>query len=222
METELTVVVPAYNEEYSIKETIANIKKYVPQNKIIVVDDGSTDKTKENAKNEKVLVISHPKNKGYTVALARGMLTVKTKYVGFLDADMTYNPKYIPIMMGYMKKFNLDCIWGNRFGGAKNRMPLIRKFGNRIITLIFLLITGKNVHDCASGQRILKTSVLKKLDFGTLPAGLDGITALTKRIVSRKLRYKIIPVDYEKREGASKLSIIKQGCNMIKNILVEK
>lgn len=222
METELTVVVPAYNEERSINETIANIKKYVPQNKIIVVDDGSTDRTKENAKKEKVRVISHPKNKGYMVALATGMLAVKTKYVGFLDADMTYNPKYIPVMMEYMKKFNLDCIWGNRFGGTKNGMPPIRKFGNRVITLIFLLVTGKNVHDCASGQRILKTSVLKKLDFGTLPIGLDGITALTKRIVSRKLRYKIIPIDYEKREGTSKLSIIKQGYNMIKNILVEK
>ena len=52
METELTIVVPAYNEEHSIKDTIANIKKYVPQNKIIVVDDGSTDRTKENAKKE--------------------------------------------------------------------------------------------------------------------------------------------------------------------------
>ena len=107
METELTVVVPAYNEEASIKETITNIKKYVPQNKIIVVDDGSTDRTKEKAKKEKIMVILHPKNKGYMVALATGMLAIKTKYVGFLDADMTYNPKYIPIMMGYMKKFNL-------------------------------------------------------------------------------------------------------------------
>ncbi len=219
---DLTVVVPAYNEEASIKETIRNIKKYVQKSPIIVVDDGSKDRTKEIAKREKVGVISHETNRGYGAALKTGMLAAKTKYVAFLDADMTYNPKYFQVMMDHMKKYDLDCIWGNRFGGTKNKMPLIRKIGNRVISTIFWLVTNKNIGDSSSGQRILKDTALKKLDIQTLPNDLDFITALSKRIVSRKLKYKIIPINYERREGSSKLALIKHGYRMIRNIFVEK
>jgi len=125
-------------------------------------------------------------------------------------------------MLEHIKKYDLDCVWGNRFGGTKNKMPLIRKIGNRLFTLIFLLITGKNVYDCSSGQRIVKTIALKKIDFETLPKELDFITALSKRIVSRGLKYKVIPINYEKREGSSKLSLLKHGYRMVRNILLEK
>ena len=219
---ELTVVVPAYNEESSIRSTIKSVKKHVPDARIIVVDDCSKDRTKEIAKEEKVKVISHNTNQGYGAALKTGMFAAKTKYVGFLDADMTYNPAYFSLMLNYAKKIGLDCIWGNRFAGAKNKMPFVRKIGNKVISLVFWLITGKNVGDCSSGQRILKTSALKKLDLGTLPDDLDFITALSKRIVSRKLKYKVIPINYDKREGSSKLSLIRHGFRMIKNIVLEK
>ena len=222
MKAELTVVVPAYNEEVSIKGTIRNIKKDVPKSDIIVVDDASEDKTKDIARKEKVKVISHNPNKGYGAALKTGMFAAKTKYIAFLDADMTYNPKYLPVMLSCLKEFNLDCVWGNRFGGSKNKMPFIRKIGNRVISLIFWLITGRNVKDSSCGQRVLKSDVIKKLDMQTLPDDLDFITALSKRIVSRKLKFKVIPINYEKREGNSKLSIIKHGYRMIKNIIVER
>jgi len=222
MKPELTVVVPAYNEEASIKDTIRNIKKNAPKCKIIVVDDASRDKTKDIAKKEKVKVISHNLNKGYGAALKTGMFAAKTKYIAFLDADMTYNPKYLPVMLSCLKKFNLDCVWGNRFGGSKNKMTLVRKIGNRVITLILWLITNKNVKDSSCGQRVLKSNVIKKLDIQTLSNDLDFITALSKRIVSRKLKFKVIPINYEKREGSSKLSIIKHGYRMIKNVIVER
>ena len=222
MKTELTVIVPAYNEEASIKDTIRNIKKDVPKSDIIVVDDGSRDKTKDIARKEKVKVIPHNPNKGYGAALKTGMFAAKTKYIAFLDADMTYNPKYLPVMLSCLKKFNLDCVWCNRFGGSKNKMPFIRKIGNRVISLIFWLITGRNVKDSSCGQRVLKSDVIKKLDMQTLPDDLDFITALSKRIVSRKLKFKVIPINYEKREGNSKLSVIKHGYKMIRNIIIEK
>tara|TARA_Y100000310_G_scaffold345429_1_gene464856 strand:- start:2227 stop:2898 length:672 start_codon:yes stop_codon:yes gene_type:complete len=219
---ELTIVVPAYNEESSIKGTIRNIKKYVPKSPIIVVDDGSKDRTKDIAKREKVRVISHNPNRGYGAALITGMLAAKTKYIAFLDADMTYNPRYIPIMLSYLKKFDLDCVWGNRFGGTKNKMPLVRKIGNKVLSLIFWMVTNKNIHDSSSGQRVLKRESIKRLDIQTLPNDLDFITALSKRTVSRKLKFKVIPINYEKREGSSKLSILKHGFKMIRNIILEK
>ncbi|MBI2653411.1 glycosyltransferase family 2 protein [Candidatus Woesearchaeota archaeon] len=219
---ELTVVIPAYNEEASIRGTIRNVKKYCQNGQIIVVDDSSTDKTSEIARKEKTRVINHIKNKGYGAALKTGMLAAKTKYVAFLDADMTYDPSYFPQMLDLMKKHELDCVWGNRFAGKQNKMPLIRQFGNRVISLIFWLTTGKNVGDSSSGQRILKTSILKKIDLKTLPDDLDFITALSKRIVSRGLKFKIIPINYYKRAGRSKLALFKHGFRMIRNVLMEK
>lgn len=219
---DLTVTIPAYNEEASIKDTIKSVKMHVPQCTIIVVDDCSTDKTNEIAKNEKARVIRHAKNKGYGAALKTGMLAARTKYVAFLDADMTYDPVYFPAMLDYMKKEDLDCIWGNRFAGAKNKMPAIRKFGNKVISFIFWLATMRNVGDSSSGQRVLKTSALEKLDIGTLPDDLDFITALSKRTVSRKLKYKIIPINYHKRRGSSKLALFRHGFRMIRNVLMEK
>ena len=219
---ELTIVVPAYNEESSIRDTIKSIKRHVPNCEIIVVDDCSKDKTKVIAKQEKVKVLSHKTNKGYGAALKTGLLAAKTKYVAFLDADMTYDPLYFPLMLDYAKKLDLDCIWGNRFAGTKNKMPFIRKIGNKMISLIFWLVTNKDVGDCSSGQRILKKSALKKVDLGTLPDDLDFITALSKRTVSRNLKYKVIPINYDKREGSSKLSLLRHGFRMIKNIVIEK
>lgn len=219
---ELTVVIPAYNEEGSIQHTIKRVKKYVPDSKIIVVDDGSKDKTSKIAGKENVTVITHKINKGYGAALKTGLPAAKTKYVAFLDADMTYDPKYFPEMLEYMKKLSLDCIWGNRFKGSENRMPFIRKIGNRVISFACFLATGKNVGDCSSGQRILKTSIIKNLDIGTLPNELDFITAMTKRILSRKLKYKIIPVNYGGRKGSSKLSLFRHGYKMIRNVILEK
>lgn len=219
---DLTVTIPAYNEEASIKDTIRSVKSHVPKCTIIVVDDCSTDKTNKIAKNEKVKVIRHSRNKGYGAALKTGMLAAKTKYVAFLDADMTYDPLYFPVMLDCMKKENLDCIWGNRFAGAKNKMPAVRKFGNKVISLIFWMATMKNVGDSSSGQRMIRTSALKKLGMETLPDDLDFITALSKRTVSRKLKYKIIPINYHKRRGSSKLALFRHGFRMIRNVLMEK
>lgn len=219
---ELTVVIPAYNEEHSIRDTIISVKKHVPGSKIIVVDDCSSDRTGEMAKKEKVQVIRHGKNRGYGAALKTGMLAAKAKYVAFLDADMTYDPAYFPQMLDLMKKHNLDTIWGNRFAGRKNKMPLIRQFGNRAISFVFWLATWKNIGDSSSGQRILKASVLKKLGLETLPDDLDFITALSKRTVSRGLKYKIIPINYYKRAGRSKLALFKHGFRMIRNVLMER
>ena len=219
---ELTIVVPAYNEEASIKETIRSIRKNVPGSRIIVVDDCSSDRTFDIAKKENARVIRHKANKGYGAALKTGIFAAKTKFVGFLDADMTYDPKYFPSMVDLMERLELECVWGNRFAGSKNKMPFIRKFGNRVISIIFLAVTCHNIGDSSSGQRILRRDAVRKLDLGSLPDDLDFITALSKRTVSRKLKYKVIPINYDKREGSSKLSLVRHGYRMIKNILLEK
>lgn len=219
---DLTVIIPAYNEEGSIRKTIQEVKKVLKGSKILVVNDGSKDATEMLAKKENVEVFSHPKNKGYMAALSTGMIRAKTDYVGFMDADMTYHPSYFIPMLNAVKNNRLGCAWGNRFGGKRNEMPFVRKIGNRIMNVIFFLVTGKYVKDCACGQRVFTKTTIKRLDVSTLPTGLDGITALSKRIVARKISFEVVPMNYGMREGLSKLSIFRHFILMVRNIVRER
>jgi glycosyltransferase involved in cell wall biosynthesis len=215
----LSVVVPVYNEEKSIEEAVRRIKKHCPGSDIIIVNDGSTDRTAELARGLKVKLLHHKVNKGYGAALKTGLSQIKTEYAAFLDADMTYDPKYIPLLLKHAVDEGLDVTWGNRFGKDFNRMPMVRKVGNRIISLVMLIVTRRRVSDCASGEKLLRKDILDKLGLQELPNDLDFITALTKRIVTRGVKYKEIPINYEEREGKSKLRIFTHGYRMIKNIL---
>ena len=224
---DLTVLVPAYNEESSIRKTIEEISRYNPKAKILVINDASTDRTLDIIKKLKLGYknldfISHKKNGGYGAALKTGFLNVKTDYVAFLDADMTYHPKYLQKLMNVLKKYNLDCSWCNRFGGERNKMPFIRKIGNKMLSLLFTLMTFRYIPDIASGERLFKRESLLKISPQTLPNGLNMITAMTKRIVKRRLKFKLIGIEYFMRKGASKLNIVKDFIKMSYSIIFEK
>lgn len=226
-ESTLTIIVPCYNEEDNVEATIKEISITNPSAIILIVDDHSSDKTPEIVKDLQTKnlynlhLISNKENLGYGGALVAGFLKIKTKYVAFVDADLTYGPKYLPEMEKIMNNQNLDVIWGNRFGGNINEMPFIRKIGNRIISLTCLMMTRKWVSDCASGMRIIKLESMSELDIQSLPNGLDMITAMTKRIIKRNLKYKLLPIDYLARGGQSKLNITSDFIHMMKNIVYE-
>ena len=144
MNKEMSVIVPAYNEEDAIVSTIKKLRIELPDAEIIIVDDYSKDATCKLAKNQGVRVIRHTKNRGYGGALKTGFKAAKTKYISFLDADLTYLQKYLKLFLKRLKDRKLDVVWGNRFGGSKNDMPLVRKIGNRItkemiMRIIFLI-----------------------------------------------------------------------------------
>ena len=225
-EKELTVIVPIYNEEQSIEETIGLINNHV-NCWILAINDCSTDNSLKilkalQKKYKNLRVISKRKNEGYGAALKTGFLNSKTKFLSFLDADLTYHPKYIPVMLKLVKNNNLDCAWCNRYGGHINRMPIERKIANKAIVFLFFIYTGKYIPDVTCGERVFRTKSMLKLDPKSLPNGLDMISALSKRIIHRKLRYKIIPCDYAAREGSSKLNAFGDFIKMVKNVIFEK
>ena len=223
---ELTIVIPAYDEECGIEEGILQTHKANPDARILVVNDGSSDRTPEILSRLKsqpyISVITHATNKGYGAALKTGFRNVKTPFFGFLDADLTYDPGMFPKLLKRIKENNLDCAWSNRLAGKRNEMPMLRKIGNRTLVITFWLVTGTNIKDCTSGQRVFRTEALTRLDFETLPDGLDFISSLSKRIVSRKLKFSTIPSNYSLREGDSKLNVVKDFIRMMRNIFLEK
>jgi len=227
MTKELTILIPAYNEENSIESTINRCIRYNPGAYILVIDDCSKDKTNKIVQNmqkqhKQIKLIRNKSNKNYGGALKIGFREFKTRYIAFLDADGTYDPKYIPHLLNVVKRDALDCAWGNRFGNKKSHMPVIRKIGNRVLVALFVLSTLKYIPDTSSGLRLFTREGIDKIDFKTLPDGLDMITAMSKRIISRKLKFKTIPIHYSRRDGSSKLNIFSDFLRMAKNIFFEK
>ena len=95
----LSVVIPVYNEEKSIERAVKMVRRFCPDCELIVVDDGSEDRTRKIARSLKVRLVSHKRNMGYGAALKTGFSEAGREYIAFLDADMTYHPKYILLLL---------------------------------------------------------------------------------------------------------------------------
>lgn len=223
---EFTIIIPAYNEESVIYEAVEDVRRHNPDALILAVDDGSTDRTgtilSSMGKKARITILNHAKNEGYGAALKHAFSHVKTPFVGFIDADLTYDPGQFPKLLEELKRWKLDCAWSNRFGGSVNEMPAIRKAGNRIINLGASLMTGRAVTDCTSGQRVFKTESLQLLDYDTLPDGPGFISALTKRTLTRGLKFATLPTDYRERGGVSKQKIISGFLRIIYDLTRER
>ena len=133
--TLLSIVIPAYNEENGITEIACRVLSVGPalkeagidQLELLIVDDGSKDRTAEVASQiAGVKLISHPRNKGYGAALKTGFSKAKGELIGFLDADGTYPPEYFPQLCRAALN-GTDLVIGSRMAGAESKMPLTRR-----------------------------------------------------------------------------------------------
>ena len=137
-------VIPAYNEGNRIENVIKICSKFVKN--AIVVDDGSTDLTYENAKKTGATVIRHKYNKGKGHALRTGiryLLNHKPQYVVFLDADGQDNPNFIPGLVKPLVENKADIVLGSRFvNEGRPEVPVHKVIGNKLLTFIMNFLTG--------------------------------------------------------------------------------
>lgn len=127
----LSVVIPAYNEEKNIKNTLTLLNEYLKKNfsdfEIIVINDGSTDKTEEIIKELGFArLFSEEKNRGKGYAVKKGILNAEGDCIFFTDADLSYSPEYIKLAAELMQKEKTDCICGKRFNLQNDYPPLRR------------------------------------------------------------------------------------------------
>jgi len=224
----LSIIIPAYNEEKAIGEIIGRILKEkenisksstIIDVELIIVDDGSKDKTAEIAKQySEVKVVTHKTNQGYGAALKSGFNVARGELLAFLDADGTYPPESLVCLCQAIIEKNADIVIGSRLsGGEKSKMPKIRYIGNRIFAFLLSWVADKKVIDSASGIRILKREILSKLY--PLPDGLDFTPAMSTRAIYENLKILEIPIAYEERVGQSKLNPVKDGIRFLRSII---
>jgi glycosyltransferase involved in cell wall biosynthesis len=189
----------------------------VDQLELIVVDDGSKDRTAEIAGSiEGVTLIRHTKNKGYGGALKTGFSSAKGELVGFLDADGTYPPEYFPQLC--QAALNGDeLVIGSRMSGAESKMPLTRRIGNFFFANLLSILGRTRVTDSASGMRIFRRSVYERVL--PLPDGLNLTPVMSTRAIHEGIKVSEIPIPYSERVGRSKLSVIRDGRIFLESIV---
>ena len=208
MQEAFGAVIPACNEQSHIGDVIAGVKRHIPASRIVVVDDGSKDQTAATATSAGVCVLTHEMNRGKGEALRTGfryMLTQSgVEAIFTLDADGQHDPGEIPAFVDRYRERHIDILIGNRMSRTEG-MPLIRMLTNRFTSRVISLRTGCTIEDSQSGYRLIRTSLLRSLDFVTahfdlesellIKAGLGGasIDSVPIRTIYMDERSKIDP-----------------------------
>jgi glycosyltransferase involved in cell wall biosynthesis len=224
--TMLSVVIPAFNEEDGIQNIMMRVLAVRPAltaagieaMELIVVDDGSSDRTAEIVRRQPgVRLIQHATNGGYGAALKTGYAAAQGDWIGFLDADGTYPPEYFAELCRQAQAQQADLVIGSRMAGAESQMPLVRRLGNLIFAHLVSLISGQKVTDSASGMRIFRRQVLERLY--PLPDGLNLTPVMSTRALHEHLKIVEVPIPYSERVGRSKLSVVRDGMRFAQSII---
>ncbi len=222
----LSVVIPALNEEDGIADIIERVLAVkeplasagVSDLELIVVDDGSRDRTPEIVSGyPEVVLLRHPVNQGYGAAIKTGFRHAKGDMLAFLDADGTYPPESYPQLCRPILENRADVVVGSRMAGADSEMPLVRRIGNTIFATLVSILSNRHVTDSASGQRVIRREVLPQLY--PLPDGLNFTPVMSTRAMYEDVRIVEVPIHYSERVGRSKLSVVRDGMRFLNTIL---
>jgi len=224
----LLVAIPALNEEESIREIIERTlaararilaESPVTEVDVVVVSDGSTDRTVERAQEyrNQVDLIVFERNRGYGAAIKEAWNRSDAELLGFLDADGTCDPNVFAGLCRLIEQEKADVVLGCRLT-RQSRMPFVRRLGNVLFALLLSFFSSKRVRDTASGMRVVRRSSLRRLY--PLPDGMHFTPAMSARaILSPDLRIHELEMPYEERAGESKLRVFRDGLRFLRVII---
>ncbi len=203
----ISVVIPVYNEAQAIGETVRNIRKYLPDAEILVVDDGSTDGSGAVAREAGAYVWSHPYNIGNGAAVKTGIRLASGSKIVLMDGDGQHDPKDIPKLLEAAETY--DMVVGARDpGGHANRF---RFAANQVYNLIARYATKFPIEDLTSGFRVVERETVTRYLY-LLPNSFSYPTTLTLAYLRSGRTVLYAPIQARKRgEGKSKIRIFGDG-----------
>jgi len=214
MSPTITILLPAFNEEQSIGNTVSTIKQLYPDYEILVVDDGSTDNTAKVAMSAGANVWPHPYNIGNGAAVKTGLRCAQGDWVLIMDADGQHNPHDIKRLVE--NKDDFDMVVGARQN--KFKAAIHRNCANYVYNIFASYITNFKVQDLTSGIRLVRKDVAVKYLY-LLPNRFSYPTTLTMAYLRSGLSIKYIPIQINKRTGKSKIKIVRDGARFLLTII---
>ena len=203
---EVTILLPAYNEEQGIGNTIRGIKELYPEYEILVVDDGSTDNTRDEAVKAGAHVMRHPHNIGNGAAIKTGLRYASGEWVLMMDADGQHKPADIARLLEHKDKY--DMVVGARSRGSKTSWH--RDLANIIYNWLASYVTKFRVEDLTSGFRLVKNERISKYIY-LLPNTFSYPSTITMAYLRSGLSIKYVPIQTKARQGRSKIRIFQDG-----------
>lgn len=197
----LSVVIPVYNEIATIEEILKRVQS-VPQDKeIIVIDDGSTDGTREWLEKltmQEITVLFHSENKGKGAALRTGFEQATGDIVIIQDADLEYDPRDYDCLISPIADGRADVVFGSRFLGGPHRVLFFWHYvGNKVLTVLSNMLTNLNLSDMETGYKAFRTSLLQKMRIKSNRFGFEP--EITAKFAKLKCRIYEVPISYSGR-----------------------
>lgn len=217
---ELSIIVPVYNEEKTVSRVIETLKSALSDMdvQIIVVDDGSTDRTWEVLKRyeDEVILLRHERNMGKGSAVRRALKYAEGEYTIIQDADLEYNPEEIKTLFRYAKENSLEAVYGSRFLEGKVKGNLMFYLGNRFLTFMTNLLFRGSITDMETCYKLVKTSILKELSLKSERFEIEP--EITAKLLKRGVDIKELPISYSPRSLKEKKIKVKDGFIALKTL----
>jgi glycosyltransferase involved in cell wall biosynthesis len=206
----VSVIVPVYNERFLVRESIGRVLAAAPawegvsRVEVLVVEDGSTDGTREllrdyAASEPRIRLIEHPRNMGKGAAVRTGIAEATGDLIVFHDADLEYDPRDLSRLIKPFIEDGADVVYGSRFASAERRRVLYYRhtLGNKLITFLSDLATDLNLTDVETCYKMFRASLLKSLPLRSNDFRLE--IEVTAKVAKRNCRIFEVPISYTGR-----------------------
>ena len=212
----IDVIIPCYNEEKTIEETIIrSIENLSTKDNLLIVDDGSTDKSNFLIKNlankfSNISLIKHEKNLGKGAAIKAALKKVKNEIVIIQDSDLEYNPSEYKKLINPILKLKADVVYGSRFVSSDEHRVLYfwHRIGNNLLTFLSNVFTNLNLTDMEVGLKAFKSDKILKLNLKEKRFGFEP--EVTIKLAKQKCIFYEIGISYRGRtyEEGKKIGLI--------------
>ena len=221
----LSIIIPCYNEQKTISvilDKVRNLKDY--DKEIIVVDDCSTDGTKEILKklenSTEIKILYNDKNRGKGYCIKKGIDSSTGSVLIIQDADLEYDPNDIPKLINPIKNGNADVVYGSRFAGSEEKRVLFywHSLGNKFLTTLSNMFTNLNLTDMEVCYKAFKSEIIKSIDLKEKRFGFEP--EVTAKIAKKNLKIFEVGLKYHGRSyDEGKKITWKDGISAIRCII---
>ncbi|MFH1202130.1 MAG: glycosyltransferase family 2 protein [Candidatus Omnitrophota bacterium] len=198
----LSVIIPAYNEIKTIKEILDRVRKVKFDREIIIVDDFSTDGTREfvrSLKDNNLKAIFHSRNMGKGACVRTAFEHIEGDIIIIQDADLEYDPREYPRLLEPILDGRADVVYGSRFLGGPHRVLFFWHYlGNQFLTFLSNLFTNLNLTDMETGLKIFKKEVIKGIKISSNRFGFEP--EITAKLAKKRCKIYEVPISYSGRD----------------------
>jgi glycosyltransferase involved in cell wall biosynthesis len=201
----LSVVIPVFNEKYTVAEIVRRVRATGLASEIILVDDGSTDGTRDILRSldasPELAIIYHEKNQGKGAALRSGFNKAVGDVILVQDADLEYSPAEYPSLLEPIESGQADVVYGSRFLGSKRRVTMFwHQLANQLLTLATNLLYNTILSDMETGYKVFRADLLRGVHLRA--NRFDFEPEITAKLLKRKARLFEVPISFNPREYA--------------------